>query len=168
MEDEGPDAHDAPGEIVANIQATYESVIATNAGTLEATQTVFSQLVEITNQCCELGIMDPSFSDIFTNFALIAGQLGDAEMCLEGYAQALEFTMAREPFSVFSCIITMRMLRMACLADAKIDNETRNRLESLAREHFRMVYGAQPGIFENMNPELMQQLSELNPDGVQP
>jgi len=56
------------------------------------------------------------------------------------------------------------MLGMACFDVATIDNETRSSLESLAREHFRMVYGAWPGLFETLNPELVRQVSELNLD----
>lgn len=97
---------------------------------------------------------------------MVAGQLGNQELCLQGLASALEFASAREPYSVVTCILSLRMVHMACLAHDEIDKETRDGLEELARKHLRMVYGPGQGVFEALNPRLSRELAALRTERV--
>lgn len=160
MTDEGPDAFDAPVEFVAKFQGDHESMSKPND--LESAQSCFVKLAELTNSCPP-DARDPAFSDVFRDFALIASELGDAEMSLNGFAQAIELATAREPFSLVSYLLAMRMVHVACLAREDVDGDTRRSLETLAREHFRMVYGPWPKAFEALNPTIISQLVELEP-----
>lgn len=159
--DEGPDACDAPGKDVAEILAEHASVMAKpEFATREAAEVAFGTLLALTNRCEDKGAKDPAFSDVFRDFAIVAGKLGDSDMCLQGYAAAFEFAIAREPYSVISYVLALRMLHMAGLARGKVEAETRESLMALARKHFRIVYGCCPGAFEAMNARLLDSFAE--------
>jgi len=163
--DEGPDSFDAPSTAVTQIQEAHEKAKdLLTAGDQESAQTALMALAELSNRCCSHEVLDPAFHDTFRDFAITAGQLGDANMCLQGLAKAMEYATAREPFSVISYLLTLRMVHMACLAGEDIDMDTRKQLEKLAREHFSMVYGSIPGAFEALNPDLMGELATPGSD----
>mmetsp|Transcript_15786 Transcript_15786/g.29144 ORF Transcript_15786/g.29144 Transcript_15786/m.29144 type:complete len:412 (-) Transcript_15786:71-1306(-) len=162
MDDVGPDAFDASASVVAKILAAYDKVgKKLEKKKVAVQQSALMQLAKISNACSDTGKNDPAFADIFKDFAILAGQLGDANMCLEGLAKAVEMATAREPFNVISYLLTLRMVHMACLAHSEIRGEIRDDLEALAREHFRMVFGSYPGAFEALNPQLTKQLASL-------
>jgi len=166
IDDEGPDANDAPAAAVDDIMAAHrEAMEEAEVGTQEGAQAAFAELANLTNQCMEVGVVDPVFTNIFRDFALTAGQLGSAEMSLQGLAQAVEFATAREPYNVISYMLALRMAHMACLAEDEVDSETRHSLESLARKHFKMVFGSWSGAFEAVNPQVSSQLTEFSNTG---
>lgn len=163
MDDEGPDSCDAPAEAVKEIKEAEAkaSTAASLGGSKQKAMKGFKLLLKLTQKAMSLEARDPCFHDLFRNFGLCAGQLGDAELSIQGLAQALELTQSREPYSVLSSILSARMLHMACLAADKIDEETRRRLEKLAREHSGIIYGSEPGIFEALNPGIMAMLQDI-------
>lgn len=169
MDDEGPDAADAPAELIKEIKAAEDkaSKEASLGGSKQKAMKGFKVLLKLTQKAMSIETRDPCFHDLFRNFGLCAGQLGDAELCIQGLAQALELTQSREPYSVLSSILSSRMLYMACLAADKIDEDTRKGIEKLAREHSGIIYGSEPGIFEALNPgsmALIQEIAAPKPD----
>merc|ERR1712185_280106 len=79
IDDEGPDNFDAPANATKEIQTAHGKVKKLmKKGTIEASQAAFKQLAEISNRCDETGVTDPAFADVFKDFALVAGRLGDA------------------------------------------------------------------------------------------
>jgi len=163
MDDEGPDACDAAAASVEEVQAACKGAMAHQGeATQEVAQASFVVLAGVTNKIMEIGVQDPVFADVFRDFALLAGQLGDVDMSLQGLAQAIEFATAREPYSVISYVLALRMLHMACLAKGEVDAQTRGGVEALARKHFKLVFGPLPGAFEALNPKIVRQLAELS------
>lgn len=166
IDDEGPDALDAPADAVKEIQASHaKSQKLLKKGSLKSSQAAFKDLADISNRIVEIGVADPCFTDIFRDFGIVVGRLGDADMSLDGFAKALEHATTREPFNVISCVLTLRMLHIACLAPEDVNSEIRQDLVELARKHYRIVYGPWPGLFEVLNPELAQTLSSLAQQG---
>lgn len=161
IDDEGPDACDAPAAFVAEVRDAHQRAMAQlmeDGGTQSASQAAFVELAQLTNRCADSGVKDPAFCDIFRDFAQLAGQLGDANMSLQGFALAVEMATAREPFSTISYLLALRMVHMAVLAKDEVGAETRGGLEALARRHFRIVFGSAPGAFEAANPQLVADL----------
>jgi len=164
LTDEGPDEFDAGLEVMAEIRSKHEDIKSEIlAGTRQATQAGFRALAELTNLCVQTGKNDPAFADIFRDFAIAAGQLGDANYCLEGLAQGIECATSREPYSMISLVLALRMVHMACLAKDEVDAEAREGLEAVAREHFRMIYGPYPAAFDGLNKKLVRMLAEMTP-----
>merc|ERR1712032_390731 len=142
FEAEGPDANDAPPPLIKELRTAHELAMARlGAGTLQAAQKAFKKLVALSNRCSAAAVCDPAFSDVFRDLAIVAGRLGEAGLALEAYGMALELAAAREPFSVITCVLALRMLHLAHLAAEEVDDETRQGLRKLAREHFSVVFG---------------------------
>eukprot|EP00928_Gymnodinium_smaydae_P099564 TRINITY_DN9538_c1_g4_i1.p1 TRINITY_DN9538_c1_g4~~TRINITY_DN9538_c1_g4_i1.p1 ORF type:complete len:424 (-),score=45.02 TRINITY_DN9538_c1_g4_i1:68-1339(-) len=160
--DDPVDEADAPAEVLAKIQEAHSAATAlSEPGTPEAAKAAFSKLLELTNQCEEAGIEDPAFTDVFRDFGVLAGQLGDASLCLQGLAKAIELVTQREPYNIMSCVFTQRMLHTACLANKTIDDDTRAGLKELAQKHSAAVYGPGPGVFEVLNAKSTRKLAIL-------
>jgi hypothetical protein len=166
LDDEGPDDHDAPAQAVKEVLEAHRKVKKLlKKGSLASSQEAFKRLAEITNRCTDIAILDPAFADIFRDFAYVVGQLGEAGMALDGYAKAIEYATCREPYNVISCVLSLRMLHLACLAPEVIEVDVRKSLEEVARKHLDMVYGPVKA-FEIFNPSLVERLAELNFQGA--
>lgn len=164
ISDEGPDDCDGPADAVAEARDAHTSILERfDLAKRKASQAAFKELAELTNRCDDLGVSDPSLAEVFKDFGIVAGRLGDVDLALQGLARAVELATARERYSVISCVLALRMLHVACLAGGDVDGALRGGLEAVARKHFRMVYGEWPGAFEAMNPQLAQRLAARGP-----
>eukprot|EP00927_Polykrikos_kofoidii_P059637 TRINITY_DN54781_c0_g1_i1.p1 TRINITY_DN54781_c0_g1~~TRINITY_DN54781_c0_g1_i1.p1 ORF type:complete len:437 (+),score=71.74 TRINITY_DN54781_c0_g1_i1:69-1379(+) len=163
IENAETDEFDANADVVAEIEDAHQAAFSSeDIHTKETAQAAFTRLLEVTNRCHAVGTPDPAFTTIFRDFGMLAGQLGDIHLSLQGLAKAFEVATVREPYSLVSVVLSSRMLSMACLGANELDIEVREQLEAVARKHLTMVYGPFPDVFEVLNPVLSRRLAILN------
>jgi len=162
MRDEGPDAFDAPAQVLGEIEgrrAEVERLLQE-----DRVEGAFRLLGEVAVQCERCGHRDPAFTEIFRAHADVAGQLtGDTELRLRCLTKALEYATAREAFSSVSCLLAAELLAAALEGPPPVAAGERAWAEALAREHVRRTYGPEEGIFETLNPTLSELLRASKP-----
>ncbi|CAE7509470.1 SMYD3 [Symbiodinium natans] len=163
VDDEGPDEFDADEEQFASIQERL------HAAKCSVEAEVFPEaeraLESATQLCRTSGVLDPAFTDVFWALADLAARSGNAMTRQDRLNDALRYATAREPHSTVSC--QLAVCRAHAMAEARSQGSATvqelRQAESAARRHFRGVYGPDAGIFEHLNPELVDSLRSLLP-----
>lgn len=177
ISDEGPDCFDAPDHLFNELEhgLTRINELLTR-GHLEDAH---HALVHITGRCKACKQPDPAFTDILWAFADIASQLlHDNSLCLECLVVAFHYLTMREPVSVVSCRLaaelTLAALEVSNQDDSKARAHCRQQFEreygptptviqaeKTARDHIHAIYGPEVGIFELINPKIVQNLRRV-------
>jgi len=163
--DEGPDEFDAPEEVLVELnrgRARVQELLEDDRPE-EALQS-FADVVE---RVQDSGCQDPACAEMFRAFADMArASSGDCSALQITYlAAALKNVTTREAFSSVSCLVACELLAAALdgLEQGSISTVAEVAAAAkVAREHCARVYGAEPGIFELLNPALSQRLANMD------